>query len=612
MKRFLLTLTLLMAAAWGAPGEAGAQPLSKLAAKQRGPDRQKLDAAEALLKAGNFAGAASAFYNYLQTGSQDLGEARYNLAKSLYRLRFYHSALQYFAELLQEGPEGRYYNTSLEWCLFLTRKMQDDAAVIDVAARYLIGDAVPKDYKDEFLFRLARFHFERALAIEAGEIAGALGETKFEETVTGGTSIQGDVFFGAEPEGGSTAEDKVTEQEGGGFSLGSDLFGDPEPQKAPGKTPAAPAQVGADGHFVLTAKEHTIRAESFVKKVTLSSAYGTRAKYLEGLILYKLGRENEALTAFKTVLRLTRPGGEQPSPKLRELAFFQLARTHFGAQQPSFSIFYYSKIDRDSLSWLDALYEQSWAEFRLGDYEKALGNLLTLQAPFFKDDYYPESIILKAVIYYENCRYKEAKDILKGFMARYEPVQKELARLTAGKRTAAQYYELLQNLRSDDTAEARTSQAQILSQILAIALENPELTRLDAALAEVDGEIREMEAMKAALGEKGLARAGLKALKNTREKLAQQAGREVKNQLERERVHIETLIRQSIRIDIETARAEQDRIESKLRDVKTAPKVIERPYVGWADDEKYVWPFTGEYWRDELGTYEVTLEHSCR
>ena len=36
------------------------------------------------------------------------------------------------------------------------------------------------------------------------------------------------------------------------------------------------------------------------------------------------------------------------------------------------------------------------------------GNLITLASPFFKDEYFPEALVLKAVVYYENCRYTEA------------------------------------------------------------------------------------------------------------------------------------------------------------------------------------------------------------
>ena len=30
------------------------------------------------------------------------------------------------------------------------------------------------------------------------------------------------------------------------------------------------------------------------------------------------------------------------------------------------------------------------------------------------------------------------------------------------------------------------------------------------------------------------------------------------------------------------------------------------------DEEHVIWPFNGEYWRDELGTYEYTLTKTCK
>ena len=169
----------------------------------------------------------------------------------------------------------------------------------------------------------------------------------------------------------------------------------------------------------------------------------------------------------------------------------------------------------------------------------------------------------------------------------------------------------LQNLRSEDLAEATTEKGQILAQVLGIALSDPELKRLDASHAEVG------EELKAARAESTLAGSSLLAaieaqLEGAQKQLAQAAGRAVANKLQRERASIKDLIQQAIRIDIETSRSEQERIESQLRQVQSRPKRVENEFVEWADDEKLVWPFDGEYWRDELGTYELTLAHTCR
>jgi tetratricopeptide (TPR) repeat protein len=632
--------------------------LSSVADTQQDPVRARLDAAVALLKSERYDEAARALHELLDGAKGAEAEVRYQLGKALYRLGQHHAALGHFAELLRAGPKSRFYSSALEWCLFLSRKMTDAQAVDEVVAQYATGE-FPKDYRDEFFFRLARFHYTRALQIETGAIAGKLGETRVEETVTGGMSFQGDIFSDgpaaeapkaeprtaepkkaepSKPGRGSRGPDataragkggkkkdppptpKTKKKDGGGISIDADLFGDDgatgEDEAAEGgdelvarprvKAGEEPAE---SGKFALTAKEHTEAAERLVVRVEEASKWGPKARFLEGLLLYKQNKPNEALDAFKKVVRLTKDG-EGELARLREAAFFQLARTHFGAQQPSFSIFYYGKVERETWAWLDALYEASWAEFRLGSYEKALGNLLTLHSPFFQDQYFPESQILKGVIYYENCRYAEAKGILGDFLKRYEPVLAELKRLTESEKSAAQYFELLQTLRTPGLAESGTEKSQILEQVLKIALSDPELKRLDAAVAEVDREVALLGA--GSLAGSGLAQAEAAALAKVRDGLARDAGRAVRKQLEKERDAIKLLVQQAIRIDVETSRSEQERIESELREVQSRPKSLDKTFVEWADDEKLVWPFDGEYWRDELGTYELTLAHSCR
>ena len=605
----------------GRQSDASGLSLQRVAERQQNPARAELDRAIRTLKNGGYERAAMALYDFLRTKRVFRDEARYNLAKALYRMGVYRSALYDFTRLLARGPKNRFYRSSLEWCLFISRKMDDDQTVNAVVARYG-GDQFPPAYRDEFLFRLARYHFDRALAIERGEVSRRSASLKVEERPTGGKSIKGDLFSdpvtdpGAPPPPPPPAPPPPTAS--GGISVDDDLFSDtPPPKPAPVKPappkpppPSKKTRSGRKKRKRMTAEQHTARAQQLVVQVDPKSRFGPRAKFLEGVLLYKTGEANAALERFKDVVRATRQEGRPADPGLRQMAFFQLARTHFGAEQPSFSIFYYDKINRDTYAWLDALYEGSWAEFRLGNYEKALGNLLTLHAPFFTDTYYPESLILKAVVYYENCRYPEAKEILQDFLKRYEPVHDELTRMTSKSQSYEAYYQALETLRSNTRADR--AESSILTQVLDIALSDPELERLDRAVREVDDEIRRVDRTTAPFQDSRLHKRLTKLLTRSRTLVSRMAGRAVKNQLERERDTINQLIKQAIRIDIETARSEQERIESQLRAVQRRPKRVDKTFVEWTDDEKLVWPFEGEYWSDELGTYELTLAHSCR
>ena len=87
---------------------------------------------------------------------------------------------------------------------------------------------------------------------------------------------------------------------------------------------------------------------------------------------------------------------------------------------------YWNRVDVASEYWLDALFEQSWAYFMAGDYPHALGNIHTIEAPYFPNSYYPEADILKAVISFTICQYEDATDIVARMKKKYEPIKKQL------------------------------------------------------------------------------------------------------------------------------------------------------------------------------------------
>ena len=59
----------------------------------------------------------------------------------------------------------------------------------------------------------------------------------------------------------------------------------------------------------------------------------------------------------------------------------QLARTHYGTQQNRYAIYYSARSSAGTTQWLESLFESSWANYRVGQYEQALGNLITLSSP---------------------------------------------------------------------------------------------------------------------------------------------------------------------------------------------------------------------------------------
>ena len=84
-----------------------------------------------------------------------------------------------------------------------------------------------------------------------------------------------------------------------------------------------------------------------------------------------------------------------------------------------------------------------------------------------------------------------------------------------------------------------------------------------------------------------------------------------KGKLELELSELKKLLANGLRIKFETSTKEKEFLEEQLRAGGKAEVVKKYKYsVAVADDQLY-WPYEGEYWRDELGTYQYTLTKGC-
>ncbi len=515
-------------------------------------DRQRLDVAISLFKNEEYEKAAMSSFEMLEDPKL-AGlhmEARYVLAKSLYRMGLYHSSLGEFSKILSVGPETKFFRTSLEWLFFISRKTKNETVILDEIAKYA-NQEFPERFRTEFHYLLARYHFVRGKAL--------------------------------------------------------DQVGRPE---------------DADKSF------------NEVKRLALlipkTDAFYARAKYLEGLSYFRFGNQAQsaaekrtslntvgAIEAMKEVIRVTRSmGGDAEqvavNQKLRELAFMQLARTHYGMQQNRYALFYFNKVERGTSQWLESMFEASWANYRVGQYEQALGNLITLSSPFFREEYFPEALILKAVIYYENCRYRESSLILQDFERTYLPVHDQLELITKKQLDASEYYGVLSEVQKKNKEGLERGQTDIiLERILRLALTDQDLKKTNESILELEGEMD-------VFGEKGdtfryseLSKQLLEGLKQQRTGLIQKAGVMAKGKLESELVALKQLLANGLRIKFETVTKEKEFLEEQLKAGGSVSIVKKYRFsVAVADDQLY-WPYEGEYWRDELGTYQYTLTKGC-
>jgi hypothetical protein len=258
------------------------------------------------------------------------------------------------------------------------------------------------------------------------------------------------------------------------------------------------------------------------------------------------------------------------------------------------------------------MFESSWANYRVGQYEQALGNLITLSSPFFREEYFPEAMILKAVIYYENCRYRESSLILQDFERTYLPVHDQLEIITKKQLDASESYGVLADVQKKNKEGQEKSETDvILERILRLALTDQDLKKTNDSILELEGEMDAFSDKGDTFRYSELTKQLLEGLKVQRTALIEKAGIMAKGKLETELSALKQLLANGLRIKFETVTKEKEFLEEQLKAGGQVSIVKKYRYsVAVADDQLY-WPYEGEYWRDELGTYQYTMTKGC-
>ena len=580
-------------------------------------------------------------------------ESEYQLGKALYQLGFLEAALKQFQAILEQGPTHKRYRKAVEWLFFMSRRTADQTPVLAQLARFR-NVSFPKAYRNEYNYLLAKYLFVQAdnfevkriqdeelargkkskeATLDFGAIANAIESPKSDSMDFSSIGGAGALDFGASGGGesldfgagsnpgldfGGAVQSGGGLDFGGGAPTGSGLdFGAPAPDAGGGLDFGGPAAPAADksskpmptkSAAPTNAKEAVKQGLELVAQVAPESTFYPRAKYLEGLLQYIVGDDQKAVAAFQEVVRVLNPReGARLDPKLREMAFLSLARIHYGHKQFNRSVYYYDLIDRDSENWLTALFEASWAHYRRGDFEKALGNLLTLHSPFFEREYFPESQIVKAVIYFEACRYPETRRIVDDFIKRYTALMHAIQKISESTDAPEMLYEKIVKMQD----KAREEDDEVTARVVNLTLNDTEIRTGGEVLHQLRAQQKTLADMSEKFRQSGVGSDLSASLAQANLDGTKQAGMVTRKKFEQELYRLKGLLAQALRIKIEVARSEREGIEKRVQGGATGNDLVQAEARTVVDDEHVYWPYEGEYWRDELGTYELDFS-MCR
>jgi tetratricopeptide (TPR) repeat protein len=331
-----------------------------------------------------------------------------------------------------------------------------------------------------------------------------------------------------------------------------------------------------------------------------------RARHLLGVIHVVQNVAQPALESFKDVLRFEEQvGNPRYYQQYKDMANLSLGRLFYSIGQYETAGRYYDRVQEGTSAWLDSLFELGWTYFQLGRIDRVLGQLHTLNSPYFEDRYYPEARVLEALIHFRTCRFTETLVSVQRFLRDYKPLKKELDAQLSGQRTDAEFYEYLASL----SANKKTLSIQ-LRRIFNVALKDKRLQRGFASVVLANEEMAGIEK----LGRNTTAQKPAAELKEdmgrVRAVMIAEAGGLARARLTRVREDLTEIIRQGLRIKYETLKARRGSISDTVRkDMAETAKAVSEPRA--EDDEHVVWPFDGSYWKDELGGYTYDTRSRC-
>jgi tetratricopeptide (TPR) repeat protein len=331
-------------------------------------------------------------------------------------------------------------------------------------------------------------------------------------------------------------------------------------------------------------------------------------------------RERQAQPAAKTFLSIVSKYEDKlflsdEEERFLNLAWLSLARIYYSTKHWDSAVEAWNKIPQSSEYYLDAQFEESWAFFQVDQYDRALGNIHTINSPYFDEYFYPESIILKAVIYFDRCLYDDAHLTVNDFTKKYEPIQTELQKALTQFQDNKQFFTFLRDLRKvDESAKGAQSISGFSPQMLSVikgALDDRTLLRNLEYVDLLDGEQEKLQKMPPQFTQAAAGQRIAQDIQTARTVAVDNTGNLARSRYERLLTEIQDLLNQTTRIEIEILKALRGELDLEIQTEQEANgPAVEQAEIS-SDAEHVIWPFEGEFWRDELGYYRQPVTSRC-
>lgn len=354
-------------------------------------------------------------------------------------------------------------------------------------------------------------------------------------------------------------------------------------------------------------KENLDKAAELFNDVPHRSRLYLAAQYLLGTIAVKKRDLRAAAKHFQTLTDARSPVEYYEDVRLRQLGALALGRIFYEEKNYPLSIVYYKKVKRDGEFYPSALYESSWALFKLHKFNEALSVLQTLNSPFFEQVYFLKSLLMRGAIYLDLCHYPEAVETLSNLEQNFGTLKEQIDRFARQAQTPQAYYPTLSSV----TRQPDGSKVYAYESLFKLAGANRDFLGVHKYIEHLQEEQATLESIKTPRADL-LAKLIAQKASDLVVKASWLAGKKLL--LTRQLIEDYDAVKTQIRYNVVSS--ERKILQSRSRGI-APPVVVDqdliRPEFNESLKETLVWwDFNGEYWEDELGYYLFDMRSLCR
>ncbi|MGE3974898.1 MAG: tetratricopeptide repeat protein [Bdellovibrionales bacterium] len=346
-----------------------------------------------------------------------------------------------------------------------------------------------------------------------------------------------------------------------------------------------------------------------------SSFYG-QAKYLEALAFAEKNDTNSALKAYASLVRARR--GASVTDKNRVAGLMGLARVYYQKKNWERSIEFYRRVPRDSEMWHEALFEMSWAQMRSSRFRAVLSNFHSLHSPYYEDFYLPESVLLRSIVYLYICQYDEMEKTIGLFDRVYSPVLRNLATfIRNNKLDLKKYYASVETViaQYEELKVNREMRERLPIPFLVArrVLKEGDVQRNQKYINRLKEEMQTLQLEPSSWRTSPIGDFVRRALASRLAAGKERAGRLIRNHMIEVYKDLRELSEQNGFAKYELLTSKKEALKKKMAGKGLVGKAGEqdssRSY--YIQNGYEYWPFSGEYWLDEIGNYFYLGNQSC-